>query len=89
MADDKSSLSHSGSYQELGEFWDTHDLSEYWDRTEPAEFDVNIRSSATYYPIESRLAARLTSAAGERGVSAETLLNLWLQEKMAEEASTG
>ena len=48
MADDKSSLSHSGSYQELGEFWDTHDLSEYWDRTEPAEFDVNIRSSATY-----------------------------------------
>ncbi len=86
MDEGRSSLSHSSSYQEIGEFWDTHDLGDYWDRTETAEFEVDIRSSAIYYPVESDLAAKLNSAAGRRGVSAETLLNLWLQEKMAEES---
>ena len=85
MDNDRSSISHSGSYHEIGEFWDTHDLSDYWDRTESAELDVDIRSSAIYFPVESNLAAWLNSVAGQRGVSAETLLNLWLQEKMVEE----
>ena len=85
MDEDRSSLSNSRSYQELGEFWDTHDLGDYWDRTESTEFEVDIHSSAIYYPVESNLAAKLHSVAGKRGVSAETLLNLWLQEKMAEE----
>jgi len=85
MEEGKSSISHSRSYQELGEFWDTHDLSDYWEQTEPAELDVDIRSSAIYYPIESHLAAKLSFLAGQRGVSAEALLNLWLQEKMSKE----
>lgn len=63
-------------------------MGDYWDRTEPAEFEVDIRSSTIYYPVESDLAAKLNSAAGRHGVSAETLLNLWLQEKMAEETTT-
>ena len=85
MEEPKSSLSHSRSYHELGEFWDTHDLGDFWEQTERVELDVDIRSSAIYYPIESALAARLSAMAGERGVSAETLLNLWLQERVAEE----
>ena len=89
MNENRSSVSRAGSYQEIGEFWDTRDLDDYWKQTEPAEFDVDIRSSAIYYPVESNLAARLHSVAGQRGVSAETLLNLWLQEKMAEETSAG
>ncbi len=89
MSEDRSSVSQAGSYQEIGEFWDTRNLSDYWEQTEPAEFSVDIRSSAIYYPVESNLAARLKSVAGQRGVSAETLLNLWLQEKMAEETHAG
>lgn len=87
MNEDRSTVSRSGSYGEIGNFWDTHDLNDYWEQTEPTRFDVDIRSSAIYYPIESNLSARLTSVAGQRGVSAETLLNLWLQERMAEETS--
>ena len=89
MDEGRSSVSRSGSYREIGEFWDTHDLNDYWEQTEPAGFDVDIRSSAVYYPVESNLAARLNSVAGQRGISAETLLNLWLQEKMAEETPAG
>ncbi len=87
MAEDRSSISGAQSYREIGEFWDEHDLGEYWEQTGPAEFDVDIRSSATYYPVETDLATRLHSIAAQRGISAEILLNLWVQEKAAEEAA--
>jgi hypothetical protein len=47
MAEDRSSISGARSYREIGEFWDEHDLGEFWEQTSPAEFDVDIRSSAT------------------------------------------
>jgi len=50
MAEDRSSISGAQSYREIGEFWDEHDLGEYWEQTGPAEFDVDIRSSATTTP---------------------------------------
>ncbi len=81
----KSSISRARSYKEIGEFWDTHDLSEYWDQTKPVEFEVDIQSEATYYPVETTLSAKLSRIAKRRGVSAETLLNLWLREKVAEQ----
>jgi hypothetical protein len=87
MDETKSSISHAQSYQEIGEFWDNHDLNDFWDQTEPAELEVDINTEATYYPIEVSLAKRLRVIAAQRGVSAETLLNLWVQEKMAEVAA--
>ena len=70
----------------MGEFWDTHDLTDYWDQTEPVEFTVNIQSETTYYPLESSLSDSIQAIAKQRGVSAETLLNLWVQEKLQEAA---
>ncbi len=43
MSTDQSSLSQARSYQEMGEFWDTHDVTEFWDATEPAEFEVDLQ----------------------------------------------
>lgn len=84
MGKSKSSLSKSRSYAELGEFWDTHDLTEYWEQTEPAEFEVDIRSEVTYYALDSTLSAEVRALAERRGVAPETLLNLWVQEKLHE-----
>ena len=42
MKKNKSSLSKAKSYQEIGAFWDTHDLSEYWDKTKEVKFRVEI-----------------------------------------------
>ena len=86
MAKRKSSISKASSYQEMGEFWDTHDLTDYWDQTKPVEFTVNLQSEATYYSLESSLSDRIQAIAKQRGVSAETLLNLWVQEKLQEAA---
>jgi len=86
MTRNRSSISNARSYKEIGEFWDTHDLSDYWDRTTPVEFEVDIQSEAVYYAIEPKLSAKISRIAKKRGVPAETLLNLWLKEKLGEEA---
>ena len=86
MAENKSSLSGSRSYEELGEYWDTHSLADHWDQTHPVEFELEVQSSSRYCPIDRALAEKLRSVASEHGVSTETLLNLWLQEKVSEEA---
>jgi hypothetical protein len=87
MRKNKSSISESQSYKEIGEFWDSHDLTDYWAQTKAVEFEVEIESEATYFPVETSLAAKLVSLAKRRGVSPETLLNLWIQEKVKEEAA--
>ena len=81
----KSSISQSQSYQEIGEYWDNHDLGEVWEQTEAADFTLSGHAKTTYYPVESTLSQKLHAVAEQRGVSAQTLLNLWLQEKVTQE----
>jgi hypothetical protein len=85
MNKNKSSLSKAHSYKDIGDFWDTHDLSEFWDRTKSVRFEVDIESEVTYYAVDSVLSKKVRTIAQKRGVSADTLLNLWVQEKLREE----
>ncbi len=89
MDKSKSSISQAQSYREIGEFWDTHDLADYWEQTEPVEFEIDIQSEVQFYALESDLAASVAKIAWRRGVSAETLLNLWVQEKLQEQTALG
>ena len=82
MPKNKSSISKASSYHEIGEFWDSHDLSDLWDKTRPVEFEINIETEETYYAVDAVLSKRIHSIAKKRGVSPETLLNLWIQEKI-------
>ncbi|MFN3466172.1 MAG: CopG family antitoxin [Candidatus Brocadiales bacterium] len=82
MRGNKTFISKSGSYQKIGEFWDTYDLADCWDKTKPAEFEVDIQSEITYYAVEKELAEKLQTLAKRRGIPANTLLNLWVQEKL-------
>lgn len=85
MPENKTPISNASSYVEIGEFWDHHDLSKYWDQTHEVEFEVNLSSSAIYFAVEKELAEKLRAAARQHGVSAETLLNIWLKEHVASE----
>lgn len=87
MNDAKSSISQAETYQAIGEFWDAHDLADYWDQTAEADLRVNLRLETVYYPVDRELAVRLAEAARRRGISPETLLNLWVQEKLLETPS--
>jgi hypothetical protein len=85
MNKNKSSISKAQSYEEISEYWDTHDLAEHWEETKPAKFEVDIQSEVTYYAIEKELSEKVRVFAKRRGVSPDTLLNLWLQEKLQEQ----
>ncbi len=87
MSDVKTSISQSQSDEEIGEYWDNHDLGEVWSQTEAADFTLSGHAKTTYYAVESTLSQKLHAVAQQRGVSAQTLLNLWLQEKVAQEAT--
>ena len=80
----KSSVSQATSYKKIGEFWDTHDVSDFWDKTREASFEVDIESEVTYYALDKTLSERMQAVALKRGVTADTLVNLWVQEKLQE-----
>lgn len=44
MDENKSSISGAQSYEEIGEFWDTHDVSDYWEQTRPVTFEVDLEA---------------------------------------------
>ena len=81
----KTSISKKSSYQEIGEFWDTHDLSEFWEQTKPAKFEIDIQTQRMYYPIDIKLSNTILELAKKRGISPETLINLWVSEKIRQE----
>ena len=87
MKRNRSSISKAGSYRDIGEYWDTHDLSEVWERTKKVRFDVQIESEAVYYPVEKGLSQEIRMIAKKRGVSSDTLINLWIQQKVQEQHS--
>jgi hypothetical protein len=79
----RSSVSLASSYRAIGDFWDTHDLADCWDATKEAEFEVDISSEVVYFALEKSLSRKVRSAARKRGVAPDTLVNLWVQEKLA------
>lgn len=89
MEKSKSSISKAASYKEIGDFWDSHDLTTYWDQTETVEFEVDIQSEITYYSLGRELSESIRTIAKKRGVSANTLLNLWVQERLTSEHLKG
>ena len=75
-------MSKAKSYKEIGDFWDTHDLSDFWDKTKEVKFEVNIESELTYYALDKMLSEQIQAIAQKRGISADTIINLWIQEKL-------
>jgi len=74
---------HFRTLEEAGDFWDTHDLGEYWDQTEEAAMSFRLKRRRHLFAIEPGLARRLHAVAAARGVSPETIANLWLREMLA------
>ena len=89
MKKNKSSLSKAQSYAKIGEYWDRHDLSDVWGKTRKVKFEVVAEPEATYYPVERNLSEKIQSVAKKQGVSSDTLVNLWLEQKVKEQRSPG
>jgi predicted HicB family RNase H-like nuclease len=64
-------------------FWDSHDLTDYLDQTREVKAEVDIRRRVFLTALEPELAKKLVACARKQGVSTETLINVWLTEKVA------
>jgi hypothetical protein len=76
---------HFENIEEAAEFWDSHDLADYWDLTKEVEFEVDLQRRLYLTALEPELAKKLTECARKLGVSTETLINVWLSERLANE----
>ncbi|MFZ4655389.1 MAG: hypothetical protein ACOYNY_00155 [Caldilineaceae bacterium] len=75
------SISKAQTLEEIGDYWDTHSLTEHWDETYEVEFEVRAQERH-HVAIEPELYNRVEVQARQRGVQPETLINLWISERL-------
>ena len=70
---------------DIAKFWDTHSTADYADLTHAVQFQVRLRKEdrqALSIAVLPELSKVIQELARIRGVSAETLVNVWLTEKV-------
>ena len=85
MAENKS-MPKFNSLDDLVKFFETHDLGEYLDRMPEAQFDIDLKRRTHIFAIDDDLAEKLSEIAKAKRVPSETLINVWLREKILEQA---
>lgn len=76
-----SSISKASNLEEIAEFWETHSLDDYWEQTQEVEFEVRAIHKRRI-TLEPDIYAQIEASANKRGILPETLVNLWLFEKL-------
>ncbi len=79
----RTSISKARTLDEIADFWDTHSLADYWDQTREVEFEVRARRRRRV-TLDPEIYARIEAQARARGILPETLVNLWLAERLQE-----
>ncbi len=75
------SISKAATIEEIAEFWDTHSLADYWEQTHEVEFEVSAERRRRV-TLDPDIYERLTTQAHRRGLTLETLVNLWLSQRL-------
>ena len=77
------SISKARTLEEIADYWDSHSLADHWDQTHEVEFEVRAKHRHRV-TLDPDIYARLEEQAHVRGILPETLLNLWLAERLQE-----
>ena len=75
------SISKARTIEEIAEFWDTHSLADYWDQTHAVEFEVRAQRRRRV-TLDPEVFLKVEAQARKRGLLPETLVNLWLVERL-------
>ncbi len=78
-----SSISKADTLEKMGNFWDTHDFTDFDTDSPDVEFKI-----LCAIPIELDLLFSVEKQANQRGIKVETLVNLWLQQKITEQTKS-
>lgn len=72
------------SLKEASDFWDTHDISYYWGKTKETKFKVSLKKEPKYVvALEDEIDRNVFKIAKKKHISSETLVNVWLKEKVS------
>ena len=74
------------SLEEAGEFWDTHSSADYEEYMHEVHFDVELKRRSHEVRVTDQLLREVRKIARQQGVTTETLVNLWLHEKVVANA---
>ena len=66
--------------EEASEFWDTHSVADY--SSHVVKFGYRPEEQITFVAIANDLLLQLEQHAKKQGASIETLINLWIKEKL-------
>lgn len=67
--------------EEIAEYWDSHSLADHWDETE--EVDIEVRAERRRrVTLTPEVYSQIEEQARRLGVVPETLVNLWLVERL-------
>jgi len=77
-----SSISQARSYEEMAEFWDTHSVADYEDQIEEVEMTFDPSARRTTVGVEPDLYRELCAIAKQRKISIQTLVNVWLSQRV-------
>jgi len=80
MANTIESIPNDMSIEQASDFWDTHSVADY--PSHIVEMEYKPEEKITFVAIANELLNQLDKKAKENGVSIETLVNLWLQERL-------
>jgi hypothetical protein len=75
-------ISGARSLDEVAEYWDSHSVADHWDETR--EVSIDVRAQRRYrINLDPDVFGDVRTQARQRGVAVETLVNLWLKERLA------
>lgn len=78
-----SSISNASSYEEIGEYWDTHSLADHWEETSEVDFEIHVKRSHRI-TVAPDVYEQIEVEAQARGVVPEKLANILLAERLVE-----
>ena len=81
-------LPHFADEKEEAEFWATHDSTDYLDETQPVEVtfvDARVPKRLISVRFDNETIESLKAVARRKGIGYQTLIRIWVNERLAEE----
>ena len=72
--------------REIADFWDTHSTADYFDIGHEVQFEMAAKRRPRRIMLMPELREQVEAHARARGVSLETLVNIWMAERLRQAA---
>ena len=80
----KNKSKHFNTYEEAGEWFNSHDMADFEDQLNPVDFKFDLRKNRDWVELERDLAVHLRKIAIEKKIPTRILVNQMLKERLRE-----